>query len=288
MPIRVTRRLKGGSQVDGFVVFREGFRGSVSFLLESRFPFTMICYNDGLRMAVDYKAFEAFPQSDPSLTSWGEGWIEPEYWAKNVGIELITEDGSISKIVLPRVRVLSARDNLLYPHLPSILGRDALAKFRVDVSRNGVRLFLRPRQRPHPARVKKPRCFLSHNSRDKQFARKVAVDLKKKGVDVWYDEWKVKPGDTIPGSIEEGLTKFNNFVLIMTPNSMSSRYVARELSVVLHMISSSRKRGQKRIRIIPVLARDCSIPLWLRDVKYVDFRRGNYSIAFRELRRALI
>ena len=47
--------------------------------------------------------------------------------------------------------------------------------------------------------------FLSHSSKDKGLVREVAERLRKDGVKVWFDAWEIKPGDSIPAKIEEGL-----------------------------------------------------------------------------------
>jgi hypothetical protein len=58
--------------------------------------------------------------------------------------------------------------------------------------------------------------FLSHSTKDKAVVRPLAERLRKHGLKVWFDEWVLKPGDSIPakidppslrsyGRIEEGL-----------------------------------------------------------------------------------
>ena len=43
--------------------------------------------------------------------------------------------------------------------------------------------------------------FLSHSARDKPVVRALAVRLKADGLRVWFDEWEIKPGDSIPAKI---------------------------------------------------------------------------------------
>ena len=47
--------------------------------------------------------------------------------------------------------------------------------------------------------------FLSHSAKDKAVVRDVAARLKQDGVRVWLDEEQIKPGDSIPAKIEDGL-----------------------------------------------------------------------------------
>ena len=45
--------------------------------------------------------------------------------------------------------------------------------------------------------------FLSHSSKDKPVVRELAARLKKDGVRVWLDEEQIKPGDSIPASVQK-------------------------------------------------------------------------------------
>ena len=47
--------------------------------------------------------------------------------------------------------------------------------------------------------------FLSHSSKDKAVVRAVADRLRADGLRVWLDDWEIRPGDSIPAKIEEGL-----------------------------------------------------------------------------------
>jgi len=47
--------------------------------------------------------------------------------------------------------------------------------------------------------------FLSHSSKDKPVVRAVAERLRSDGLRVWLDEWEIRPGDSIPAKLEEGL-----------------------------------------------------------------------------------
>jgi hypothetical protein len=45
--------------------------------------------------------------------------------------------------------------------------------------------------------------FLSHSAKDKALVRPLAERLRKDGLKVWFDEWEIKPGNSIPA--KEGL-----------------------------------------------------------------------------------
>ncbi len=51
--------------------------------------------------------------------------------------------------------------------------------------------------------------FLSHSAKDKAVARPLAERLRKDGLKVWFNEWVLKPGDSIPAKIEERMEHFH-------------------------------------------------------------------------------
>lgn len=67
-----------------------------------------------------------------------------------------------------------------------------------------------------------PLAFISHDSRDKEKAKAIAIGLKRKMCPVWYDEFSLKVGDSLRESIEKGLKECKKCVLILTPNFFSN------------------------------------------------------------------
>jgi hypothetical protein len=70
--------------------------------------------------------------------------------------------------------------------------------------------------------------FLSHSAKDKAVVCDVAERLRKDGVKVWFDEWVLKPGDSIPAKIEEGLERSRVLVLCMSANAFGSDWAQLE------------------------------------------------------------
>src|SRR5689334_16135597 len=70
--------------------------------------------------------------------------------------------------------------------------------------------------------------FLSHSSRDKAAVRDIAERLRKDGLRVWFDEWEIHPGDSIPAKIEEGLEHSRVLVLCMSASAFGSDWAQLE------------------------------------------------------------
>jgi small GTP-binding protein len=112
-----------------------------------------------------------------------------------------------------------------------------------------------------------PKVFLSHSSKDKDFVHQIAEKLEKNGIEVWLDEDKIKVGDSILQKIAQGLQETDYILYVLSPNSVDSNWVREEFGAI--MIDQI-KTG--KIRVLPLLYKDCEIPIFLRDKHYVDFR----------------
>lgn len=70
--------------------------------------------------------------------------------------------------------------------------------------------------------------FLSHSSRDKGTVRKIAQRLRADGIRVWFDEWEIRPGDSIPAKVEYGLERSRNLAPCMSQNAFGSDWAQWE------------------------------------------------------------
>jgi hypothetical protein len=105
-----------------------------------------------------------------------------------------------------------------------------------------------------------PKVFLSHASEDKdRFVVGFARQLRESGVDVWLDQWEMKPGDSLVDKIfEEGLKDARAVIIVLSTTSVQKPWVREELNAsVVNRIS----RGTK---LIPVVIDRCEVPESLR------------------------
>jgi hypothetical protein len=129
----------------------------------------------------------------------------------------------------------------------------------------------------------KSRLFLSHNYRDKEQVRALAAALQVAGGHVWFDVWTLKPGDSVPGSISEGLANFDMFVLVWSRNAAASNWVATELNAAL-----TRQIGTRSCRIVPVRLDDAPLPPLVSHLLYIDASQGHLEVARKLLERQTV
>lgn len=123
----------------------------------------------------------------------------------------------------------------------------------------------------------KRKVFISHASADKPFVDRLVGDLAKRGIDVWYDKLDIQLGDSIPGKINEGLSASKYFAIVLSPDSVSSKWVTEELNAALvTQIASS------GTFLLPLMLKTCQVPPLLAHRRYADFRT-DYDAALSEL-----
>lgn len=104
------------------------------------------------------------------------------------------------------------------------------------------------------------KIFISHSSKDKRFVRKLKNDLEENYISTWVDEDELEAGDSLLDKLEEGIEDSTHFVIILSPNSVESKWVIHELK---DAIKVSKK-------IIPIKYKECKIPKELQGLLYFD------------------
>ncbi|MBE7499583.1 MAG: toll/interleukin-1 receptor domain-containing protein [Verrucomicrobiales bacterium] len=96
--------------------------------------------------------------------------------------------------------------------------------------------------------------FLSHSAKDKPVVRPLAERLRQDGLNVWFDEWVLKPGNSIPAKIEEGLEHSRVLVLCMSAHGFGSDCAQLEAGTLRF-----RDPLNKEHHLIPLLLDDAPI-----------------------------
>jgi hypothetical protein len=64
---------------------------------------------------------------------------------------------------------------------------------------------------------------------DKDTARLLAIMFTDRGIGVWFDQWEIKPGDSITGGIAKGIEECDVFMLMWSAAAKASKWVDTEL-----------------------------------------------------------
>lgn len=124
-------------------------------------------------------------------------------------------------------------------------------------------------------RIEMSSIFLSHNSSDKPFVRKLANDLRRNGFYVWIDEAEIKLGDSLIQKIREGIDMVEYVGVVLSKNSIESEWVRREIDIAMNQEIEG-----KKIKVLPIMLEKVEPPSFLKGKLYADFTvEENYSNA---------
>lgn len=74
-----------------------------------------------------------------------------------------------------------------------------------------------------------PVAFLSYAAENRELAIRIAKDFQGQGIETFFAEWEIGPGDSIRTKIDEGLGNCTHFVVLLTPESIEKKWVNTEI-----------------------------------------------------------
>jgi TIR domain len=122
--------------------------------------------------------------------------------------------------------------------------------------------------------------FLSHSSRDRDFATEVVEALRRHGIPVWYSQTNIMGAQEWHDEIGAALRRCNWFVIILSPNILRSTWAKNELLFALN-------HRRYKNKIVPLLYRNCRyerLSWTLSNFQIIDFSQSAED-GFRELLR---
>src|SRR6185436_6511389 len=128
--------------------------------------------------------------------------------------------------------------------------------------------------------------FLSHSAKDKAVVRPLAERLRADGLRVWLDDWEIRPGDSIPARIEEGLEHSRVLVLCMSAHAFGSDWAQLEAGTFRFRDPLNKERRFIPLRLDEVPIKDSLAQFlyikWLpedREQEYAKLREASRPLA---------
>jgi hypothetical protein len=119
--------------------------------------------------------------------------------------------------------------------------------------------------------------FISHSSYDRWIAQVMAEKIEGAGADCWLDEKDLEGGGVIVEDIIRGIDACNEAIVLISPQSVQSQWVAFEIGGV---------RAQHK-RVTPILNNVTPEEMApMRDIKGVDLNRFDQFLA--QLKRRVV
>jgi hypothetical protein len=104
--------------------------------------------------------------------------------------------------------------------------------------------------------------FISHSARDAGWARSFAQALKDRGVNVWFDEFEIRPGESLRDALEAGLRNSDVLVPLVDAESAWKPNLFFELGAAIGM-------GKRVVPIVPKGMDPNVLPLNVRTRRFL-------------------
>jgi tetratricopeptide (TPR) repeat protein len=95
-----------------------------------------------------------------------------------------------------------------------------------------------------------PPVFISHATADDDFVAELRQRLEGHGIPVWVDSRSMRGGSKLGPKIEAAISDASHFLVVLSPDTVNSSWVRREISKALEVEGSRQGDGY---RVIPVL-----------------------------------
>ena len=124
-------------------------------------------------------------------------------------------------------------------------------------------------------------AFISYSRKDKEFVKALDTAFKKNNREIWVDWEDIPLGADFLKEIYSGIEAANNFVFIISPDSVASEYCGKE---IVHAIEQNK-------RLIPILRREVdpkTVHPKMAALNWIFFRENDdFDQAFQSLLKAI-
>lgn len=103
--------------------------------------------------------------------------------------------------------------------------------------------------------------FISYSNKDRALARAYADALALEGLDCWYDQ-RLQAAEVWDETIDREIRAANVVITLWTPDAVASRWVRSEADYAF-----------ENNKLLPVLARECEMPLAYRLIQAIDLKQ---------------
>ena len=119
------------------------------------------------------------------------------------------------------------------------------------------------RQPAHVSREYKVFLSYKRGSQAESTAETIAHRLSQQNMNVWFDKWEIKAGDSVVGKIEEGFKEGDACLVFLDRQYGSSDWCTKEMNTALT------KAINENFTIIPILAEECEKPELLKELRHI-------------------
>ena len=108
------------------------------------------------------------------------------------------------------------------------------------------------------------RLFISYAHADSAFVDRLEADLQKQGYDPWVDRQRLKGGQRWRRELQDAVKRAQVLLIVLSPDAVAAENVQIEYDYMLELGNV----------VIPLYYRQCEVPMELRAIQWIDFRKS--------------
>lgn len=108
----------------------------------------------------------------------------------------------------------------------------------------------------------KPKVFISYSHSDREWVQQLAEAVVGLGLNVWFDEFNIKAGQSVNKALEKGLRESEVVAMVINSENLRRPNLFFEMGAALGMTKT----------IIPIVPKDIDprkLPLLLQNIKFL-------------------
>jgi hypothetical protein len=126
-------------------------------------------------------------------------------------------------------------------------------------------------------------AFISHASEDKQsIVTPLATELRKFGLEIWFDDFELRIGDSLRQSIDRGLVRSRFGIVVLSPAFLAKQWPQSELNGLF-----ARQADGTKV-ILPIWHQISKAELLNHSPMLADMFAGNSNLGVPALARKLV
>ncbi len=130
--------------------------------------------------------------------------------------------------------------------------------------------------------MSRPTVFLSHSKNDQILIERLANDLRACRINSWYDDWEIPPGASLRRKIfEDAIPNCDSFFVYLTPHSIDSYWVQKELDALF--IEQSRSKNVSILTFVDAIETRSKLSPDLAALSCPVINETEYETGFRKL-----
>lgn len=122
--------------------------------------------------------------------------------------------------------------------------------------------------------------FISYSRKDGDFARRLNLAFQKAEKTTWFDQESISTGVDFEKEILKGIKNSDNFLFLISPDSVTSPYCENEVEHAL-------KLNKKVITLVVRETPDHLVPQGLQTIHRADYTKQGFDGSFKELLKAI-